>query len=118
MRRRDFLRLSAGVATTAWLPVSAQSSGPRVIGYLSPGSPYERKRSAEAFREGLKEAGYVDGKDVHIEYRWAEGHHERLPELAAELVQRNVAVIVAVDGIASGIAAKAATSTIPILFLG
>ena len=88
------------------------------IGFLNSGSPNERAHFVEAFRQGLKEGGYVDGKNVAVEYRWAEGRPERLPKLAAELVERNVAVIVATGSLAPGIAAKKATSTIPIVFTG
>src|SRR5262249_31371996 len=88
------------------------------IVFLSIGSPNERAHLVEGFREGLKEGGYVDGKDVAIEYRWAEVRPERLPGLAAELVNRKVAVIVASGGVAPTRAAKSATSTIPIVFTG
>jgi putative ABC transport system substrate-binding protein len=88
------------------------------IGFLNTGSPKERTHLVEAFRQGLKEAGYIDGKDVAIEYRWAEGHYERLPSLASELVRRQVAVIAATGGSEPAVAAKAATSTIPIVFTG
>jgi putative ABC transport system substrate-binding protein len=86
------------------------------IGFLSTGSPNERAHMVESFRKGLKEGGYVDGKDVAIEYRWAEGRADRLPQLAAELVNRKVAVIATSGGAQSALAAKSATSTIPIVF--
>jgi len=86
------------------------------IGFLSTGSPNERAHMVESFRKGLKEGGYVDGKDVAIEYRWAEGRADRLPQLAAELVNRKVAVIATSGGAPSVLAAKSATSTIPIVF--
>ena len=115
MRRRQFL---IGSAALAWpLVVRAQRSIP-FIGFLNSGSPNERARFVEAFRQGLKEGGYLDGKDVAIEYRWAEGKPELLPKLAAELVERNVAVLVATGSLAPAIAAKNATKTIPIVFTG
>src|SRR5207237_4632686 len=87
-------------------------------GFLNSGSPNERAHLVEAFRQGLKEGGYVDGKNLAIEYRWAEGRPDLLPKLAAELVERKIAVIVATGGLASAIAAKSATKTIPIVFSG
>jgi ABC-type uncharacterized transport system substrate-binding protein len=87
-----------------------------VIGYLSSRSPVEAAALVVAFRKGLGEAGYVEGQNVAIEYRWAEGQYDRLPTLAAELVQRGVAVLVTTGGEPSALAAKAATSTIPIVF--
>ena len=117
MRRRDFILLVGG-AVVAGSPVVARAQRPAVqfIGFLGAGLPNERVQSVEAFRQGLKEAGYVDGKDVAIEYRWGEGSYERLRSLAKELVSRQVAVIVATGGAASAAAAKAATSSIPIVF--
>lgn len=103
----------------AW-PVTAlaQRSALPFIGFLNSGSPNERSHLVEAFRQGLKEGGYVDGKDVAIEYRWAEGQYERLPRLAKDLADRKVAVIVATGGSMPALAAKSATSTIPIVFTG
>ena len=95
----------------------AQPSMP-FVGFLNSGSPNERSHLVEAFRQGMKEGGYVDGRNVAVEYRWAEGRPERLPKLAAELVERNVTVIVATGSLAPGVAAKKATSTIPIVFTG
>lgn len=117
MRRRQFLA-SIGSAALAWpLAVRAQRSIP-FIGFLNSGSPNERAHLVEAFRRGLKEGGYVDGKTIAIEYRWAEGNAERLPTLAAELVERKVAVIVATGGVAPAMAAKSASKSIPIVFTG
>ena len=117
MRRRQFLA-SIGSAALAWpLAVRAQRSIP-LIGFLNSGSPNERAHLVEAFRRGLKEGGYVDGKTIAIEYRWADGNAERLPTLAAELVERKVAVIVATGGVAPAMAAKSASKSIPIVFTG
>ena len=87
-----------------------------VVGFLSGGAPGPFQHLVAAFREGLKETGYIEGQNATIEYRWAEGQYERLPALAADLARRQVAVIVATGGVRAGIAAKAATATIPIVF--
>ncbi|HZE62127.1 MAG TPA: ABC transporter substrate-binding protein [Burkholderiales bacterium] len=117
MRRRQFL-VQFGPSALAWpLLARAQRAIP-FIGFLNSGSPNERAHLVEAFRAGLKEAGYVDGKNLAIEYRWAEGKPELLPKLAAELVERRVAVIVTTGGVGPAMAAKAATKTIPIVFTG
>ena len=116
MRRREFIAGLAGAAT--WpLAARAQQAAMPVIGYLSFGTPREGVDGVAAFLQGLAAAGYVEGRDVAIEFRWANHQGWRLPSLATELVQRQVAVIVALDGGPSALAAQAATSTIPILFL-
>ena len=114
MKRRAFIALLTIAA--APLPTRAQRPPP-VLGYLSNGSPANASLVA-AFRKGLAERGYVEGRNVAIEYRWAEGQPERLPELAADLVRRRVSVIVATAGMTPAVAAKSATSTIPIVFSG
>ena len=118
MRRREFITLLGGAAAVSiarpW-PAVAQAALP-VVGFLHSGSPEANARRTGAYLKGLHDAGFVDGKNVAIEYRWAQGHDDELPAMAADLVRRQVAVIVTPGSTAASIVAKHATSTIPIVF--
>ncbi len=115
MRRRDFITLLGGAAT--WpLTVRAQQPAIPVIGFLHPASKAAYEDMLAAFSQGLKEIGYVEGQNVTIEYRWAEGRYDRLPAMAVELIDRPVVVLVA-GAFPAALAAKASTSTTPIVFL-
>ena len=115
MRRREFISLLGGAA---FCPFTARAQQPAmpVIGFMSARSPEDSAHLVAAFRQGMSDGGFVEGRNVAIEYRWANGEYKRLPALAADLVNRRVDVLVAIGGDVSGLAAKRATSTIPIVF--
>jgi len=116
MRRRDFIRAGVGLAAPWPLVARAQPAPAPIIGFLSTRSPEDSKYLVAAFRKGLASAGFVEGQNVTVEYRWAYGQYDRLPAQAAELVRKPVTMLVALGGEPSTLAAKSATSKLPILF--
>jgi putative tryptophan/tyrosine transport system substrate-binding protein len=116
MRRREFITLIGGAAVAWPLVARAQQPAMPLVGFMSARSPGDSAHLVAAFRRGMGEGGFVEGQNVAVEYRWANGEYDRMPALAADLVNRRVAVLVATGGDVSALAAKRATSTIPIVF--
>jgi ABC-type uncharacterized transport system substrate-binding protein len=117
LRRRAFIALLGGAAATWPLAARAQQQAVPLVGFLHPSSPEPFGHIVNGFRRGLNDIGFVEGQNLAIEYRWARGEYDRLPALAAELVQRRMRVILAGGGEVGALAVKAATSTIPILII-
>jgi putative tryptophan/tyrosine transport system substrate-binding protein len=117
MRRRELIKIIVGSAVTWPLSARGQQSVMPVVGLLDQRSPEELADRLRGFRQGLRDSGFVEGQNVAIDYRWAENKLDRLPDLAADLVRRQVAVIVATSGVNPTLAAKAATTTIPVIFI-
>jgi putative tryptophan/tyrosine transport system substrate-binding protein len=117
MRRREFIMLIGGVAAGCPLATRAQQTATPVVGFLSSRSPSESSVLIDSFRKGLRQLGSVEGQNVNIAFRWADGQYERLPALASELVDLPVAVLFAAGGSPAAFAAKEATSTIPVVFI-
>ena len=118
MRRRDFFKLIGGSAAAWPFVARAQQSSVPVVGLLGATTAQGYAAQLAAFKEGLNQAGFVEGRDVVIEYRWADDNYDRLPALAADLVRRRVTVIATLGGNAASLVAKGATTTIPIVFHG
>src|SRR5262245_52296435 len=117
IRRREFIALLGGAAASWPFSARAQQSAMPVIGYLSTRSAEDTTHLLAAFRTGLAQTGYVEGQNLTIEYRWAVGQYDRLPGMAAELVQRQVTVLATTGGEPAAFAARAATATLPIVYL-
>jgi putative ABC transport system substrate-binding protein len=117
MKRREFIAWFGGAAAGLPLPAWAQQTAVPFVGFLGSGLPNDQGSLVSATQQGLKEAGYIEGQNLTVEYRWAEGRYDRLPALAADLVKRGAALIIAAGGSDPGLAARGATSTIPIVFI-